>query len=76
MALLTNINGKFSVSDAGAVTLTLTATDHNPCTGSLSESITLTITPLGNISLSPLNPLICASEVVELDIIGSNSDFT
>ena len=62
--------------DAGAVTLTLTATDQNPCTGSLSESITLNITPLGNISLSPLNSLVCASEVVELDIIGSNYDLT
>ncbi|GIR81614.1 MAG: hypothetical protein CM15mP83_3400 [Flavobacteriaceae bacterium] len=48
--------------------MTLTATDQSPCTGSKSESITLNITPLGNISLSPVNAVVCSSEVIELDI--------
>ena len=62
--------------NAGVVTLTLTATDQSPCTGSKSESITLNITPLGNISLSPVNAVVCSSEVIELDISGANYDAT
>ena len=62
--------------NAGVVTLTLTATDQSPCTGSKSESITLNITPLGNISLSPVNAVVCSSEDIELDITGSNYDAT
>ena len=62
--------------NAGVVTLTLTATDQSPCTGSKSESITLNITPLGNISLSPVNAVVCSSEVIELDITGANYDAT
>ena len=58
--------------NAGTVTLTLTATDQSPCTGSLSESITLNITPLGSLDISPVNQVICSSENIELDIIGSN----
>ena len=58
--------------NAGTVTLTLTATDQSPCTGSLSESITLNITSLGSLDISPVNQVICSSENIELDIIGSN----
>ena len=61
---------------AGVVTLTLTATDQSPCTGSKSESITLNITPLGNISLSAVNTVVCSSENIELDIAGANYDAT
>ena len=56
--------------------MTLTATDQSPCTGSKSESITLNITPLGNISLNPVNAVVCSSEVIELDITGANYDAT
>ena len=74
---LTPIFTPSSVAEnAGVVTLTLTATDQSPCTGSKSESITLNITPLGNISLSPVNAVVCSSEDIELDITGSNYDAT
>ena len=74
---LTPIFTPSSVAEsAGVVTLTLTATDQSPCTGSKSESITLNITPLGNISLSPVNAVVCSSEDIELDIAGANYDAT
>ena len=58
---LTPIFTPSSVAEnAGVVTLTLTATDQSPCTGSKSESITLNITPLGSISLSPVNSVVCS----------------
>ena len=74
---LTPIFTPSSVAEsAGVVTLTLTATDQSPCTGSKSESITLNITPLGSISLSPVNAVVCSSEDIELDIAGANYDAT
>ena len=74
---LTPIFTPSSVAEnAGVVTLTLTATDQSPCTGSKSESITLNITPLGDISLSPVNAVVCSSEDIELDIAGANYDAT
>ena len=57
---------------ARQVQLTLTATDQTPCTGSLSESITLNITPLGTLDISPVNQVICSTDEIELDIVGAN----